>query len=72
MAQARRFSDALPLTGLVVTKLDGTARGGIAVAMSRELKLPIRYVGVGESRDDLLEFSAREFVDGLLAVPAPG
>jgi fused signal recognition particle receptor len=68
LAQARRFTDALPLTGLVVTKLDGTARGGIAVALSRELNLPIRYVGVGEGTDDLLDFSARDFVEGLLAV----
>jgi len=70
LAQARRFSAALPLTGLVVTKLDGTARGGIAVALSRELELPIRYVGVGEAAEDLLDFSPREFVDGLLAAPA--
>ncbi|TDI31923.1 MAG: signal recognition particle-docking protein FtsY [Acidobacteria bacterium] len=69
---AQRFNAALPVTGLVVTKLDGTARGGIAVALSRELKLPIRYVGVGEEAEDLLEFSPREFVDGLLAVPDPG
>lgn len=69
LAQARRFSESLPVTGLVVTKLDGTARGGIAVALSRELELPIRYVGVGESRDDLLDFSPGEFVDGLLTAP---
>ncbi|MCZ6599627.1 MAG: signal recognition particle-docking protein FtsY, partial [Acidobacteria bacterium] len=63
------FSAALPVTGLVVTKLDGTARGGIAVALSRELGLPLRDVGVGESAEDLLDFSPREFVDGLLAAP---
>jgi len=67
LAQARQFTAALPLTGLVLTKLDGTARGGMAMALSRELNLPIRYVGVGEAVDDLLEFSSREFVDGLLA-----
>jgi len=67
LTQARHFTKALPLTGLVLTKLDGTARGGVAMALSRELSLPIRYVGVGESVDDLLEFSAHEFVDGLLA-----
>jgi fused signal recognition particle receptor len=68
LAQARRFTEALPLTGLVITKLDGTARGGIAVALSRELELPIRYVGVGEGVDDLLDFDAGDFVAGLLAV----
>jgi len=67
LTQARRFSEALPVSGLVVTKLDGTARGGIAVALSRELGLPIRYVGVGESAADLLDFSPGEFVDGLLS-----
>ena len=67
LAQARRFMEALPLTGLVLTKLDGTARGGVVIALSRELQLPIRYVGVGEGVDDLLEFSPREFVEGLLA-----
>ena len=72
LVQAQRFSAALPVTGLVVTKLDGTARGGIAVALSRELGLPIRYVGVGESAEDLLDFSPREFVDGLLAAPDTG
>lgn len=69
LAQARRFSASLPLTGLVLTKLDGTARGGIAVALSRELGLPIRYIGVGESAEDLLPFSCREYVEGLLAAP---
>jgi fused signal recognition particle receptor len=68
LAQARRFTEALPLTGLVITKLDGTARGGIAVALSRELSLPIRYVGVGEGIDDLLDFVPGDFVAGLLGV----
>jgi fused signal recognition particle receptor len=53
------------VTGLVLTKLDGTAKGGIAVAIAHELKLPIRYVGVGEGIDDLVPFSAAEYVDGL-------
>lgn len=67
LVQAQQFTAALPLTGLVLTKLDGTARGGVAMALARELHLPIRYVGVGESVDDLLDFSPQEFVDGLLA-----
>jgi len=67
LAQARSFSASLPLTGLVLTKLDGTARGGIAVALSRELALPIRYIGVGEAAEDLLPFSCADYVQGLLA-----
>ena len=54
------------VTGLVLTKLDGTAKGGVAIAVVRELNVPIRYVGVGESADDLLPFDAGSFVDALL------
>jgi len=54
------------VTGIVLTKLDGTAKGGIAVAIARELNLPVRYVGVGEKITDLLEFDPRAFVDSLL------
>ncbi|MBP7147185.1 MAG: signal recognition particle-docking protein FtsY [Acidobacteria bacterium] len=66
--QAREFSRAAPVTGLVLTKLDGTARGGGVVAVGRELGLPVRYIGVGEGPEDLLEFDAREFVSGLLGL----
>jgi fused signal recognition particle receptor len=72
LTQARLFSAALPLTGLVMTKLDGTARGGVALALSRDLQLPIRYVGLGEAVEDLMEFSAEEFVRGLLAAAPEG
>ena len=56
---------AAGVNGVVLTKLDGTAKGGIAVAIANDLKLPIRYVGVGEGIDDLVSFSAEEYVDGL-------
>jgi fused signal recognition particle receptor len=65
LPQAREFARATPLTGLVLTKLDGTAKGGVAVAIVRELGLPIRYVGVGESAEDLLPFDAASFAEGL-------
>jgi len=67
VVQAREFTRVAPVTGLVLTKLDGTARGGVAVAIGRELGIPVRYVGVGEGADDLLFFDAGEYVAGLLA-----
>jgi fused signal recognition particle receptor len=66
ISQTRQFRDAIGVTGLVVTKLDGTAKGGIVLALAREFALPIRYVGLGESADDLRVFDAEAFVDGLL------
>ena len=63
--QARAFMDVAGVNGIVLAKLDGTAKGGIAVAIANDLKLPIRYVGVGEGIDDLVTFSADEYVDGL-------
>lgn len=71
LAQAREFGKAVPLTGVVLTKLDGTAKGGIVLAIVRELGLPVRWVGVGEAVDDLVPFDARAYVDGLLELPAP-
>ena len=65
LAQAREFTAVAGVTGIVLTKLDGTAKGGIAVAIAHDLKLPIRYVGVGEGIDDLIPFSAPEYVDAL-------
>ena len=65
--QAREFNASTPLTGLIVTKLDGTPKGGIIVAISQELKIPVLYVGVGEKAKDLLPFSVDEFVNGLLS-----
>lgn len=66
LQQARLFTQSAGVTGIVLTKLDGTAKGGIAVAIARELNLPVRFVGIGEKMSDLLEFSADAFVDGLL------
>jgi fused signal recognition particle receptor len=69
LAQAREFTRAAELTGVVLTKLDGTAKGGVALGIHRMLGLPIRYVGVGEAIDDLLEFDAEQFLEGLLGGP---
>ena len=66
LQQARLFTQAAGVTGIVLTKLDGTAKGGIAVAIAREFNLPVRFVGVGEKMEDLLEFSPADFVDALL------
>jgi fused signal recognition particle receptor len=65
LIQAREFMNAAGVNGIVLTKLDGTAKGGVAVAIANDLKLPIRYVGVGEGIEDLVPFSAEEYVDGL-------
>jgi fused signal recognition particle receptor len=66
LAQGREFAKAGGVTGLVLTKLDGTAKGGIAVAVVRELGVPIRYVGVGEKVEDLLPFDAEAFAASLV------
>jgi fused signal recognition particle receptor len=66
LQQARLFTQAAGVTGIILTKLDGTAKGGIAVAIAQELNLPVRYVGVGEKMNDLLEFDTTAFVDSLL------
>jgi fused signal recognition particle receptor len=65
LVQAREFMGAAGVNGIVLTKLDGTAKGGVAVAIANDLKLPIRYVGVGEGMEDLVPFSAEEYVNGL-------
>ena len=66
VSQAEVFSEAVDLDGIVLTKLDGTAKGGVVMAISAELELPVLYVGVGEKIDDLIPFDAREFVDALI------
>lgn len=66
LSQARTFSQVVPVDGVLLAKLDGTAKGGMAVAISRELRLPILYLGVGETPDDLIEFRPREFATALL------
>ncbi len=65
LEQARQFMKTADVTGIVLTKLDGTAKGGIAVAISKELNLPIRYIGIGEGVDDLMVFNAENYVNGL-------
>jgi len=65
LAQAREFMEAAGVNGIVLAKLDGTAKGGVAVAIAHDLHIPIRYVGIGESLDDLIPFSPREYVDAL-------
>ena len=65
LQQAKLFTDSAAVTGVVLTKLDGTAKGGVVVAIARELGLPVRYVGVGEKASDLLPFDPKEFVDSL-------
>jgi fused signal recognition particle receptor len=67
LQQARLFTQSAGVTGIVLTKLDGTAKGGVVVAISRELGLPVRYVGVGEKQGDLLPFSPQDFVESLFA-----
>jgi fused signal recognition particle receptor len=66
LSQVRAFDDALGLTGLIVTKLDGTAKGGVLAAIARERPLPVYFIGVGEKMEDLQTFSAREFAQALL------
>jgi fused signal recognition particle receptor len=67
LQQARQFTESAGVTGIVLTKLDGTAKGGVVVAISREMGVPVRYVGVGEKVGDLLPFDPKDFVDSLFA-----
>ncbi len=68
--QAQEFTRAVPITGVILTKLDGTAKGGVALTIHRQLGVPIRYVGVGEAVDDLLDFDPDAYVNGLLGTEA--
>ncbi len=67
LVQAQKFNDALGLTGITVTKLDGSAKGGILLAIANQLEIPVRFIGIGESAEDMQPFSAAEFADALLA-----
>lgn len=67
LVQAQKFHDALGLTGITVTKLDGSAKGGILLAISNQLQIPVRFIGIGESAEDMRVFSANDYVDALLA-----
>ena len=68
LAQARQFAEAANVTGIILTKLDGTAKGGIAVAIQSELDIPVKYIGVGETIDDLQKFDSEQFVNALFDV----
>ena len=72
LAQAKQFSEVAEITGIVLTKMDGTAKGGIAVAIHSELGIPVKYIGVGETIDDLQKFDADQFVDALFDVKQSG
>jgi len=65
VAQAKMFNDEIGITGIVLTKLDGTAKGGVVIRIAKDLNIPIRYIGIGEGLDDLREFKSKEFVDAL-------
>ena len=67
LSQAKIFGEAVPLTGVVLAKLDSTAKGGVVIAIAEQLKLPVRFVGVGENIEDLRAFDPREFVEALFA-----
>ena len=68
LAQAKEFNEVTDITGIVLTKMDGTAKGGIAVAIQAELGVPVKYIGVGETIDDLQKFDPDEFVNALFDV----
>lgn len=72
LQQAKEFGEAANLTGIILTKLDGTAKGGIAVAIQSQLQIPVKYIGVGETIEDLQKFDADQFVDALFDVKASG
>ena len=65
LQQAKEFGEVADLTGIILTKMDGTAKGGIAVAIQSELQIPVKYIGVGETIEDLQKFDADQFVDAL-------
>ena len=69
LQQAKEFNEVAEITGIVLTKMDGTAKGGIAVAIHAELGVPVKYIGVGEGIDDLQKFDADEFVNALFERP---
>ena len=68
LSQARQFMEVADVTGIILTKLDGTAKGGVAVAIQSELGLPVKYIGIGEKIDDLQKFHAEEFINALFDV----
>ncbi|HBA97185.1 MAG TPA: signal recognition particle-docking protein FtsY [Lachnospiraceae bacterium] len=71
LAQAKQFNGVTDITGIILTKLDGTAKGGIAIAIQSEMNIPVKYIGIGEKIDDLQKFNADSFVDALFATQKP-
>ena len=67
LAQAKQFSEVADISGIILTKMDGTAKGGIAVAIQSELGIPVKYIGVGETIDDLQKFDSQQFVNALFS-----
>ena len=65
--QAKIFQEAIGVDGIIITKLDGTAKGGVVVSVEKELKIPVKFIGVGEKQEDLLEFNSEKFVDALFS-----
>ena len=72
LSQARQFMEVADITGIILTKLDGTAKGGIAVAIQSELGLPVKYIGIGEQIDDLQKFNAEGFIRALFTIKEKG
>lgn len=72
LAQAKQFNDVADITGIILTKLDGTAKGGIAIAIQSEMNIPVKYIGIGEKIDDLQKFNADSFVDALFSTQPSG
>ena len=72
LAQAKQFNEVADITGIILTKLDGTAKGGIAIAIQSEMNIPVKYIGIGEKIDDLQKFNADSFVDALFSVQPAG
>ena len=71
LMQAKEFNNVVTLTGLIITKLDGTPKGGILIAIKRELKTPVYYIGIGEGSEDLINFNAKDFASALLDATRP-
>ena len=71
LMQAKEFNNVVTLTGLIITKLDGTQKGGILIAIKRELKTPVYYIGIGEGSEDLINFNAKDFASALLDATRP-
>jgi fused signal recognition particle receptor len=69
LIQAEKFNEALGITGLIITKLDGSAKGGILLSIADKLKIPIRFIGIGEKAEDMQEFDRQQYVNALLSFP---